>query len=192
MCILPLLSWCADRKPYMSLIASVIIACAITQFTPQTNYWLQALHQDIFYIPVLIIGYIAAKRNLMSHVPQLPAIMFLLIAILTIAARCIVGGVKGISSDILFAPLFIFALVALYNNLPENTILSKVLRRMGLLSTPMWFLHAIFFSDYTRLIFQKSELWVNNPYIAFILTTTASFMMAEIYTHLKNKLTADC
>lgn len=178
--IIPL-SVLADRKPYLTLISSIIVFCIFAYVIPaKENCYFDALSRWSRYTPVLIAGYDAAKQGWIKRIPNLPAYTYIIISLLVLAARCLVGSVKGFTTDTLFAPIFIFSIVAYLNKTDIAGWVRKSFERLGKVSMYMWFLHAIFFSDYTKSIFQLSPIWLNNPFAAFVLTTFLSFLLAEL------------
>ncbi len=71
-----------------------------------------------------------------------------------------------LSLDILYTPLFIYALVNLIRIIPENPC-DKVLSALGRMSLIMWFLHCIFFNE-TKSVFQPILYLPKNPVLVLI------------------------
>lgn len=178
--ILPI-SYFADRKPYLTLLLTTIVFGVAASFIPgRTNIWLNAIHRCCFYTPVLVIGYVAAKRRWVKYIPQLNMNAYLLISIFALAARCMLSAVKGFTTDTFFAPIFIFAVVAYLNRAQIAECIKKCMERLGTVSMYMWFIHAVFYSDYTKSVFQNSSLWINNPFVSFVIVTAISYLFAEV------------
>lgn len=178
--IIPL-SVAADRKPYPTLISSIMVFGILTYAIPaKENCFFDALNRWCHYTPVLIVGYVAAKQHWIKRIPNLSAYSYLIISLVVLAARCLVGSVKGFVTDTFFAPIFIFAIVAYLNKAEVALWVKTCFERLGKASMYMWFLHAIFYSDYTKSIFQLSPIWFNNPFAAFVLTTFISYLLAEL------------
>lgn len=179
----------ADKKPYLTLISSIIVfGVASTLINGRANMWFDAINRWCFYTPVLIVGYVAAKRELVKQIPNLTAYSYLLISLFVLGARCLVASFKGFTTDTLFAPIFIFSIVAYLNKTHVAVWIKKCLERFGKLSMYMWFLHACFYSDYTKSIFQLSPLWLNNPFAAFVLTTLLSYLLAELTIAISERI----
>lgn len=175
------ISWFGNRSPYLTLLLSILIFGIATWMIPNgINIGVNAVHRCCFYTPVLVVGYVAAKESWISRIPQLPTICYLLAAILLLIARCMISSIKGFTADTIFAPLFVFSIVAYLNKSHIAEWIKISLERLGTVSMYMWFIHAIFYSDYTRTIFQNSPLWVNNPFISFVIITIVSYLLAEL------------
>ena len=180
--ILPI-SFFADRKPYLTLLLTTIVFGVTASFIPKgINIWLNAVHRCSFYTPVLVVGYVAAKKQWVKYIPQLSADVYLLTAILVLAARCMMSSVKGFTTDTIFAPIFILAAVAYLNRAQIAECIKKCLERLGAVSMYMWFIHAVFYSDYTKSVFQNSPLWINNPFVSFVIVAAISYLFAELIT----------
>lgn len=179
--ILPI-SYFADRKPYLTLLLTTIVfGIAASSFMPgRINMWLNAVHRCCFYTPVLVVGYVAAKKQWVKYIPQLSADAYLLVAILALAARCMLSAVKGFTTDTIFAPIFILAAVAYLNRAQISECIKKCLERLGSVSMYMWFIHAVFYSDRTKSVFQNSPLWINNPFVSFVIVAAISYLFAEL------------
>lgn len=179
----------ADKKPYLTLLSAIIVfGTTATLINGRANMWCDAINRWCIYTPVLIAGYVAAKQNWIKRIPKLPAHWYLIISLLVLAARCLVGSLKGFSTDTLFAPVFIFLIVAYLNKANVSGWVRKIFERLGKVSMYMWFLHAIFFSDYTKAIFQSQSVWLNNPFAAFLLTTIVSFLLVEVTLYINTRL----
>lgn len=186
--IIPL-SKMADAKPYMTLLLSIVVFGIAATFIPTgKNIWCSALYSCCFYTPVLVVGYVAAKMEWIRRVPNAPSYMYLILACFVLIARCLVCSVKGFSADTVLAPVFILAIVAYLNKAEAVVWVRKGFERLGQLSMYMWFLHAIFFSDYTRAIFQEQPIGSNNPFETFLFTTIASYLLAEAVLYINKNL----
>lgn len=171
----------ADKKPYLTLLSSVIVfGVTATLINGRANMWCDAINRWCFYTPVLIAGYVAAKQEWIKWIPNQSACAYLITSLLVLVARCLVASLQGFSTDTLFAPIFIYSIVAYLNKADVAGLVRKTFERLGKVSMYMWFLHAIFYSDYTKSIFQLSPLWLNNPFAAFVLTTFISYLFAEL------------
>lgn len=122
--------------------------------------------------------------------PNLPAYAYLIVLFMVLAARCSVGSIKGFSTDTLLAPIFIFSVVAYLNKANVAGWVRKSFERLGKVSMYMWLLHAVFFSDYSKAIFQTQPVWLNNPFAAFIFTTIVSYLLAEMLTVISGMLSS--
>lgn len=123
------------------------------------------------YMPVVAVGYLVAKRNLVSLVrlPKSPLV--------PVAALAVMTGVyflRGLDYakilDCLWAPLFAFATAALFKDYTMKPI-RGFLTQMGLKSMNIWFLHALFFTASTKGLFYPLVGWIHwTPgYVAAIL-----------------------
>lgn len=182
--IIPL-SVAADRKPYFTIVSSIIIFGLLASVIPaKDNCLFDALNRWCHYTPVLLVGYVSAKQEWIKRIPDLSAYSYIIIAFTVMIARCFVGSVKGFATDTFFVPIFVSAIIAYLNKAEMVAWVRKSFERLGKVSMYMWLIHAIFFSTYTKAIFQSAAVWINNPFAAFLLTTIASYMLAEVAEHV--------
>lgn len=126
--------------------------------------------------PVMLSGYFLIKSGLLEKIQQLfnrywiLSIIGVPSALLGYGAFRMIGvpGHQGlaVNSGVIFAPLFIVSLRALFMLGKKNCVLQKiqdVLLMLGKHSLNIWFLHCVFFSVYTREVFQPLVYWVKNP-----------------------------
>ena len=188
--IIPL-SRVTDEMPYLTLLLCIVIfGIAATFISSGKNIWCDALSRCCFYTPVLITGYVAAKMEWIKRIPDMPSYMYLFLACLVLVVRCFVYSIKGFSADTILVPVFILTFVAYLNKAGVVRWIRRCFERLGQVSMYMWFLHAVFFSDYTRSIFQEQPVWINNPFVAFIITTVVSYICAELVSNISKRLSS--
>lgn len=186
--IIPI-SLAADKKPYSTLMFSIVIFGWLTYLIPtRENLLYDTLNRWCHYAPVLVVGYVAAKQEWIKRIPDLPTKSYLIIILIVLASRCLISSIKGIATDTFFAPIFVFAVVAYLNKAKVAGWLKKSFERFGRVSMYMWFIHAIFYSSYTKSIFQTTPLWQNNPFFAFMLITLVSYLLAELIIAINERV----
>ncbi len=142
MIVMPLLSRMIDRKWWLAIIViGISFACevAIHSFTDWKNSdYLSALFNCFMQTPCMILGYLFAKHRLFERVPLpdnkfLICAMSLLCAVMALVLRYAKSAVLGFSLSVVYAPMMIFAIVALFSCCKLHYV-SIILKKLGQLS----------------------------------------------------------
>lgn len=189
MCIMPLIIRMFHNKIWIKLIVASIALGLMSHVINGEHYLARAIRECMSYTPILIMGCVCAKTQILSSLyTRIPnRFYWLVIVLFTIIFRCVVGAIKGIITDIIFVPLFIISISVLFYG-KENTIAAKLLTLLGSNSMLMWFIHAIPFSTATKYIIQGSPLWINNVLWIFVVVTILSFFTSIVLKQLFRKL----
>lgn len=187
--VMPLFMKLMRTKLWVKTAIVIIICGLMSIFIHGDNQALQAIINCIKYTPILIMGYACAKSQIFDLIVSRikSRYVWLVVALVAFALRCYATSVKGFVTDIVFVPIIIVAVSAMFVG-KENGVISKVLVMLGSNSTLMWFVHALPFSDATRSIFQTSPLWVNNVIVLYLCITTISFIIAYLGNMMFYKL----
>lgn len=191
MLIMPFISKMIDRKPITATICFVVLAFilevgvhAIPNYAE--NDWTQRLFDCLLCTPCMLLGYLFAHEGWFSciKIPKNPSMLFLAILIMVIdfVMRNFIGAVAGFGLDFFYAPLFILAVLIVFN-LYELSILSKMLSAFGDVSVYMWFFHALFFTTavkalYEPLITISDSPWIMTPW-TILLTFICSWLISR-------------
>lgn len=152
------------------------------------KWYLLAVMRDYFcWIQVVWIGYLVARygffdrmRKRLEHMPKIAHACML---VLLMAVRGMLSEWRGINLDILYAPLFIYSCKAL---LREDTVVFKGLFQLGKHSLHIWLIHAIFFWEGTRAVFQPLVYGVNQPVVTILLILFFSLIPSVLLDWLWN------
>lgn len=162
MAVFPFLSRVIDRKPLLGTTMLIIVAwgleAAVHSISGMSdNDWTQRLFDCLLCTPGMLFGYLFAHQRWFTSIIIPKHWSMLLVAALLIAIvfslRPLVGSVVGFNLDFFYAPLFIFAVLIVFN-LYKLPVLSKVLTMMGNVSVYMWFFHALFFTKVVSAIYE--------------------------------------
>lgn len=172
--VLPILKNCLRKDIWKRGLFIIIIFYVLFFLTNDLSILGKAIHKCCQYSPILVLGYICAKTQILTKLSVFihKKYFWIFITFFSLIIRCF--GIKGISTDIVSVPLFIISISALI----KKGAIAVLLTNLGRNSTMMWFIHAIPFSTATNFIFQNSNYWINNVFILYITITTFSYCAA--------------
>lgn len=170
--LLPLLKKIVQRGYFL---LGIIFFAILTKVGSSNEY----LFNCSYYSQVLIIGLYCAKTQLLIKYSDkiFSKKLWLVIAVSALIIRCGISSLMGLAMDVLVVPIFTIAICALFSG-KEQTSLFCILTKLGKCSTYMWFVHCIFFSTATRIVFQSSPIWTNSLLGIFIVVTIISYVIA--------------
>lgn len=193
MIIMPLVSHIIDKRMYVGTSLFICIAyvseVAIHQFIPNytENDWLQRLFDSFLMTPIMLIGYLFARKNFFTSIRipdkwyMLPVAM-LLIALIFVARYC-KGSILGFNLDFIYAPTFILSILIIFS-MYNLRYVSCIMQQLGKYSVYMWFIHALFFTGVTRDVFQPIILISDNLFIITTWTIVVTFMVSVVMSHI--------
>lgn len=187
--LLPVIFRFCKKKGWIKL-AIIFLACGFVSYGINDSHYLSsALKECVRYTPTLMIGYLCAKTQILSVVASKidNRYVWLIVALVAFALRCYATSIKGFVTDVVFVPVFVLSLSALFKGC-EQSVTTRLLTMLGTNSTLMWFLHVIPLSDATRNLFQHSHLWINDILVQFVLLTILSFVVAWLLNNLFYKM----
>lgn len=184
MVVMPFMSCLINKWPVVGAFLLIFLtygfAVAIHQFVPDysKNDWTQRLFDCMMNSPTMILGYLFANEKWFNkiHIPQHWSMLFvaLLMIVLTFFLRYHYGAFLGFNLDIFYAPLFILAILIIFN-LYSFPILSKIFSMLGNTSVYMWFFHSLFFTGVVRSVYQPLILITNNLWLIIPWTILITF-----------------
>lgn len=201
MIIMPILSKIIDQKPIWWTLFFIIVAylmeASLHQFYPlyTNNDFTQRLFDCLSCTPCMLLGYLFANKQWFSKVMIQRKDKWLFIAFLLIIAvfvlRFHISAIMGFNLDFFYAPMFIFAVLILFN-IFELPLITKILTIIGNVSVYMWFFHALFFTKAVRNFYQpfiliSDSLWIIIPWTLF-LTFTCSWLIIILTKKIKTFL----
>ena len=187
--LLPVIFRLCKKRGWIKF-AIIFLACGFVSYVINDHhYLLSALKECVRYTPTLMIGYLCANTQILSVVASKidNRYVWLVFAVLSFVGRCYSTSVRGFVTDVVFVPVFVLSLSALFKGC-EQSVTAKLLTILGKNSTLMWFLHVIPLSDATRNLFQHSPLWINDILVQFVLLTILSFVVAWLLNNLFYKM----
>lgn len=193
MIIMPLVSRIIDKRMYVGTSLFICIAyvleVAIHQFIPNytENDWLQRLFDCFYMTPIMLIGYLFARKNFFTSIRipdkwyMLPVAM-LLIALIFVA-RYYKGSILGFNLDFIYAPIFILSILIIFRMYNLHYV-SCIMQLLGKYSVCMWFIHALFFTEATREVFQPVILISDNLFIITTWTIIVTFILSVVVSRI--------
>ncbi len=149
----------------------------------------------IQYFPVVAVGYFFSKFHLLdrtvtwlrNRIPSLVlGVVGILLVLLAVYLRYKLFRIKvwgeKIQTDTYLSPLLILGFVLI----PINKIkpLKALLEILGKYSVEIWFLHALFFGNATRQVFQPLAYWPRHPVLVVCWILLLSLLMALLVVNL--------
>lgn len=201
MIIMPFISKVIDKKPIIVTIGFIILAYVLEAAVHSLpnwseNDWTQRLFDCLLCTPCMLLGYLFAHEGWFTkiQIPKNCFILFLatLIMVIVFVMRSNIGAVAGFGLDFFYAPLFILAVLIVFN-LYELPILSRALSVLGEVSVYMWFFHALFFTEVVKAVYEpvvkiSDSLWIGTPW-TIILTFVCSLGISKMVTFIQSKIT---
>ena len=187
MIVLPFMSRLIDKWPVIatvSLIAASWLIEAAVHTAPgwSDNDWTQRLFDCMLCTPGMLLGYLFAHKAWFTviRLPNHPSMIVLasLCVGLAFLLRNFLGSVAGFNLDFFYAPLFIFAVLIVFN-LYKLPIITRVLTALGGVSVYMWFFHALFFTDAVRSVYWPIINISENLWIITIWTVFVTFVCSK-------------
>lgn len=163
------------------ILVSFLLVFAIHQIPNWSDsVWLQAVFDSFLVSPTMYVGYYLASNNMASRIQIKNTwgswTLIILIPIIIFFLR----GIPYISFiDFVTVPIFVMCIVALFNLLKINWI-SNLLMSVGKESMNMWFLHALFFTSYTAIIFMPLLAWLGHKILIIVIMIVVSYYMSKL------------
>lgn len=137
----------------------------------ERQYLILDLSNCFCWFQCVFIGYFCAKYKIFEYfykyIYTSSILRSLVISIIILGCRLKWENVFNINLDIIYAPIIVFEMLNILNYYNKKTV-NKILRFLGQNSVNVWFLHSIFFSEYTREYFQRIAFLPNNPILVVI------------------------
>ncbi len=152
------------------------------------NIYIQAIHDCFFCSPVMFAGFFLAEGG---GITGLLIKRDLKTAILLMAIMVSVFAVRALPHitllDFVLVPVFCGATVALFNIIKWQW-LHNVLIAVGKESMNMWFLHALFATSYTAVVFAPLVMWIQPKILMIAVMVIVSYFGGRMMTAIYNKL----
>lgn len=180
-----------DHWPVGGTVGSIVVSfamCAGIHILPgwSTNLWLQALQDCLLCGPPMYVGYFMASGCWVSKLKvssnSLTAIGFLCLAIFIFFLR----GLPYVSFfDFITVPLFVVSVVAFFNIVTSPKVHAFFIA-LGKESMNMWFLHALFATTCTAMVFAPLIAWIHPKLLYITVMVVVSYSGAKIVSKIYN------
>lgn len=153
------------------------------------NIWWQAIHDCLLCSPVMFSGFYMAANNSVAKIRIAHSVS---VAVGWVAVAVAIFFIRKLPMmavlDFVLVPVFVVAIVALFNIVRERYLVG-VLTALGRQSMNMWFLHALFATSCTAVVFAPLLTWIE-PRWAMIATMVAvsylgSKLVNAVYARLR-------
>ena len=188
--IIPFVRKLLDKGLVISLIIAFVGCYGLTivfYFASQSgNIYLKDLLNCSTYFPIVCIGYICGKYLLIEKTSKVfkNPVVSIVVVLAVLFLRRYLSVYKGISFDIVYAPIFC---AACYSLLSHSKYLSKAFTKLGNLSTEMWFLHSLFFWKYSRALLQKVFV-IPSPIVSVLIVLLITYVFAWVYAFVLKQI----
>lgn len=185
--LLPCLKKLTYKHDIVVTLSIILISGISSYFIPTSNIYFQAIKECLHYTPLLVLGYLFAKRDVFCRIRFEKVRSWKLICLLLIAMliRFAKGSVLGVSTDMVFVPMLFIFIISFRQRLHKCVV--SILSVFGKNSTFIWFIHCVFFSNATKSVFQSSQFWPDNILSVFLVVTAVSLLVAMLLNYLMSK-----
>lgn len=207
MVMLPTFSRIIQWKPWIGSFIGIIVCYIIITLLHMipdatTNCWVKWPFDSFLYMPITLLGYLFADRNIYHRLPLKPltrpvlySVIGLLLIIGSIVARSYVPGISAFGFDIFYVPVLILGVLMIFNA-SEYRVFKRIMTELGNKSMWMWWIHALFFTTVTAWFYGVLVTFANfNPYIFTLWVIIASYCLGYLIDLLYDslqKLTYKC
>ena len=184
MIVMPLMSRVIDRKPLLGTALFIVIAFVLEAAVHSIpgwsdNDWTQRLFDCLLCTPCMLLGYLFAHEGWYTkmQIPRQSSMLLVALAfvIIVFVLRSSVGAFAGFNLDFFYAPLFILAVLIVFN-LYEWPLLARVLTAFGNVSVYMWFFHALFFTKLVRNVYEPLIMISNSFWVVTLWTILLTYI----------------
>lgn len=190
MIVMPFAGRLIDRKPLLwtavLMAAGYVGMAAVHTFVPDfsANDWTQALFDCLLNTPLMLLGYLFARKGWYEKI-QVPnhwsvAVGAIVLAALVLIARAYIHHEYiSVLMELVYAPVMIGCILVVFT-ICKNKYLNKILSELGDKSVYMWFFHALFFTAATRPTYARFVLFSDNLWIIALWTIVLSYVCSAI------------
>lgn len=188
MAVMPFVSRLIDKRWWMAIVVvGVAYLCQVAIHSLPNwsdNDFISAGFNCMMQTPCMILGYLFAKYHIFerARLPKSKIAIFVISLLILVGAfvlRYYKSAVLGFGLGVIYAPMAIFSIVVLFNGF-RLKYLSTILMKLGELSVYMWFVHALFFTQCVRHIYQPLILVSNNVYVVTLWTMFLTTIIAWV------------
>ena len=116
------------------------------------NIWTHAIFDCQLNTPLLLLGYYLASNKMYSKITlqKKHTWLFVLLLLTVFVSLLSLRVIAGFLLSFVYVPLIILAIVGLFS-LYDMPILRQLLTKLGDMSMPMWFIHALFIMPFATM-----------------------------------------
>lgn len=193
MVLMPLISRVINKYGIKALVSCIVLSFGVeaaVHVIPawSENIFLQALFDCQLYSPLLFLGYYLAKNKVYSkfEIKKSYVSLFVIGLLLLLVGLLWKRAIAGFLLDFFYIPLIIFCILGLFT-VYEMKYIRKAFIKLGDMSMPMWFLHALFIMPFftTSWLHQISD---GNPWLIFMFVTPVSYILAVVFDKLSKPI----
>lgn len=188
MLALPLITRLVDGLHLWAVLLSVVVCAVACCLMKSDDIWFKAVHECLFYTPLLVIGCFMAKTGWGFIKRRFSTIELILAMALLLAAGCMSRDIYGFCTFTVIVPALALVVVALLRQLQLSNLRAALIK-LGQLSLYMWFVHAVFFSSMTRSMFQQSSLWPKNILLVYLVVFCSSLLVSALLMQAEKAIT---
>lgn len=184
MIVMPFAGRLIDRKPIIWTIILMGVSyagmLAVHQFVDYSaSDWTQALFDCLLNTPLMLLGYLFARKKWYEKIPVpshwLTPVFAIACAAVVLIVKANVHGALALPIELIYSPVMILSILVLFTSV-KLPICTKIFTELGDKSVYMWFFHALFFTAATRPIFAKFVLISDNLWIIALWTIVLSYI----------------
>lgn len=179
------------KLPALGVLIIVSLAfCFAIHLIPgwSSNVWLQAIHDCLLCSPVMYVGFYLAEGGVITHLKikhnLKNAVMALLVAVGIFFLR---GLPFATFLDFATVPVFMAAVVIMFNIVNWQPIRSLLIA-LGKESMNMWFIHAIFATTCTAVVFAPLVDWLQPKTVHILGLIIISYCIGKLFTAAYNRI----
>lgn len=180
-------------------IIMVLFCWAASILSNLFYYPMQKFVTEYFeYLAIPVVGYYIAKGSLFEKAAKvisdkkmnfwIEIIIGIVIFAVLFLARGIAKDIMYFKLDVIYAPIFVFVLFYLWNELPAKIgrIIDRLLFVMGQYSLEIWFMHGIFFIGNATV--QKVAYWPKYSILILAWVIVLLLPLAILFQKIKQML----
>lgn len=138
------------------------------------------------WFPCVSVGFMSNKYNLLGKLERMTEKVDKVILSFIFIIGCFAGRYYASGLDFVYCVLMVFAIMSL--KIKDNSIIGKILQMCGKNSSNMWFLHCLFFGEFTRTFFQPFAYFARMPVLVYLVALIELLLMSELIEKIKSKI----
>lgn len=188
MIVMPFASRLIDKKPIVCTIILMGVSyaglLAVRHFVDfASTDWTQALFDCLLNTPLMLLGYLFARKKWYERIPVpshwLTPVLAIAGAAVVLIVKANVHGALAIPMGLIYSPVMILSILVLFTSV-KLPICTKIFTELVDKSVYMWFFHALFFTAATRPVFAKFVLISDNLWIIALWTIVFSYICSAV------------
>lgn len=179
------------KLPALGVLIIVSLAlCFAMHLVPSwdSNVWLQAIHDCLLCSPVMYTGFYLAEGGVITLLEIKHNLKNAVVALLVAVGIFFLRGLPFATFlDFATVPVFVAAVVIFFNIVSWRPVHS-LLTALGKESMNMWFIHAIFATACTAVVFAPLVDWLQPKTVHILGMIIISFCIGKLFTTAYNRI----